>query len=150
VAVSQLIGGLVSIPAVSQGIDSAAGWFSGEIQANSNISFSAVTDVQNQMVSQLQLVDQQMQNNIDMIYYMQYEIYSLWEDEQQLVAMTTNQTVSVETVMKYIQANGLQVSERWRLAEEDDTGALYIRDLLASTEGIDARYKLRNGTYVNL
>jgi hypothetical protein len=51
------------------------------------------------MVGQLSVVDQQMQNNIDMIYYMQYEIYSLWEDEQAIAAMASNQTVGIETVL---------------------------------------------------
>lgn len=42
------------------------------------------------------------------------------------------------------------VSSRWRLMEEDYSGHLYIRDMIGSAEGYDARYTLRNGTTVNL
>jgi len=59
--------------------------------------------------------------------------------------------LKIEDVMMYIQKNGLQVSERWHISEEDVTGRLFIRDLQASAEtNIDARYTLRNGTMVNL
>lgn len=54
-------------------------------------------------------------------------------------------------VLGYIAQNGLQVSRRWKISEEDNTGHLYIRDLITTEQqNIDARYSLRNGTTVNL
>jgi len=54
-------------------------------------------------------------------------------------------------VLTYIEQNGLMISPRWKISEEDNTGRLFVRDILAS-EGtnVDARYTFRNGTMVNL
>lgn len=58
------------------------------------------------MADQLNVIDQQMTNNVDMIYYMQYEIYYLWEQEQAVMS-GMNTTTVVSSVIDYIQKNGL-------------------------------------------
>lgn len=57
---------------------------------------------------------------------------------------------ALQVVLDYVKANGIWVSPRWRLGEEGENGSLFIRDVHASQQGINARYKLRNATYVNL
>jgi len=43
-------------------------------------------------------------------------------------------------VLAYIEQNGLKVSARWAIGQEMGSGDLFIRDLVASAQGIDARY----------
>ncbi len=47
----------------------------------------------------------------------------------------------VSYVLDYVKANGLYVSERWRIGEEAEYGSdLIIRDVISTANGTDAYY----------
>jgi len=48
-----------------------------------------------------------------------------------------------------IKEKGIQIGSRWKISEEDDSGRLFLRDLVGTAEGVDARYTFRNGTSIN-
>jgi len=58
-------------------------------------------------------------------------------------------TADVQKVLDYVKKHGIQVSSRWHIREEDDSGFLYLRDLKGTTDSNEARYRFRNGTMVN-
>jgi hypothetical protein len=58
--------------------------------------------------------------------------------------------LKIEDVLAYIKDNGLFVSKRWRIGEEDVSGKLYLRDATDTTADLDARYSFRTGVAVNL
>jgi len=77
------------------------------------------------------------------------QIYNLWNQWNATTA-SSNGNLQMNDVLNYIQSNGLYVSQRWRISEEDESGFLYIRDMYGTLGGKDDRYSLKNGTKVNL
>jgi len=54
-----------------------------------------------------------------------------------------------KSIFDDIKKNGIQIGSRWKISEEDDSGKLFLRDMLGTADGVDARYTFRNGTTIN-
>lgn len=69
-----------------------------------------------------------------------------------LFNITQPAQLTIENVTDYIQANGLMVSNRWRIGEETGSGGkLVFRDVLSSIVlGMDSRYTIDPSTKKDL
>lgn len=84
------------------------------------------------------------------------DLQSIVEQDTEMIlsmqATIDNMTATnVNSVLDYIQDNGIMVSDRWFIGTENATGDdLIIRDEVSTAAGNDARYRFSTGVYENL